>query len=257
MDIWNFINYLQCEQAALKERHEKLVNLVGEILEAVKHEELKRLHRKTSQFRCKYYNKGFCKEGNRCEFFHPQDNCQEFECSGQCSQGSSCKLRHPRKCRYWLRGDCWRLENCVYLHNEEDFDKENIQTVDEDEVMTVSDDDYESKSENEDKTDDINEEDKTKDINEEDKTNNINEEDKTNDINEGSRREITTDEILQMYENVEMIHKEGENGLTTDEILEMYATDDVDDKQPHLKSSSRKSKRKKSVSFEPTPQKSL
>ena len=93
--------------------------------------------------------------------------------------------------------------------------------------------------------------------NEEDNTNDINEEDKTNDINEDSRREITTDEILQMYENVEITHKEGENGLTTDEILEMYATDDVDDKQPYLKRSSRKSKQKKSVSFEPTPKKSL
>ena len=248
MDVWNFINYLQCEQAALKERHEKLVNLVGEILEAVKHEEWKRLHRKTSQFRCKYYNKGFCKEGNRCEFFHPQDNCQEFECSGQCSKGSSCKLRHPQKCRYWLRGDCWRLGTYVYLHKEEDFDKENIQTVDEDEVMTASEDDYESKSENENKTDDINEE---------DKTDNINEDDKTDDINEDFRREITTDEILQMYENVELIHKEGEIELTTDEILKMYETDVVDYKQPHLKRSSRKSKRKKSVLFEPTPLKSL
>jgi hypothetical protein len=93
-----------------------------------------------------------------------------------------------------LRGDCWRLETCVYLHNEEDFDKENIQTDNEDEVMFASDDDYESK--NEDKTDNIDEEDKTKDINEEDKSNNINEEDITNDINEDSRREITTDEIL-------------------------------------------------------------
>ena len=133
MDIWNFINYLQCEQAALKERHEKLVNLVGEILEAVKHKELK--------VRCKFYNRGFCKEGKRCTFFHPQDICHEYEYSGQCSQGSSCKLRHPRKCRYWLQGDCWRLETCVYFHKEEDFDRENRQTVEEDEEITVVDND--------------------------------------------------------------------------------------------------------------------
>ena len=33
MDVWNYLNYLQSEQAALKIKYEKLINFVGEILE--------------------------------------------------------------------------------------------------------------------------------------------------------------------------------------------------------------------------------
>ena len=47
-------------------------------------------------------------------------------------------------------------------------------------------------------------------------------EDRTDDdFNEDFRIEITTDEILEMYENVEMTHNEGRNKITTDEILKM------------------------------------
>ena len=54
-----------------------------------------------------------------------------------------------------------------------------------------------------------------------------------------------------------MTHNERDIKLTTDEILRMYATNDVDEKRPPLKRSSKKFNPKKSVSFEPTPQKSL
>ena len=46
MDVYNVINYLLYEQAELKEKHDKLLNLVREILEAVKDAEVKRLETK-------------------------------------------------------------------------------------------------------------------------------------------------------------------------------------------------------------------
>ena len=61
----------------------------------------------------------------------------------------------------------------------------------------------------------------------------------------------TTDEILLMYENVEINRKEGENEITTDEILKLYEPTESVEEQIPLKQSLRKTKRKKSVSFEP------
>ena len=68
-------------------------------------------------------------------------------------------------------------------NGEEDFDRENRQNDDEDEVMTAVGDVEIDESEIEDRTDD--------------------------DFNEDFRIEITTDKILEMYENVEMTHTEG------------------------------------------------
>ena len=46
MDVWNIMNHLHYEQLALKEKYEQLVSLVGEILKALKHAEIKRLESK-------------------------------------------------------------------------------------------------------------------------------------------------------------------------------------------------------------------
>ena len=141
--------------------------------------------------------------------------------------------RHPRKCRYWTKGVCWRLESCVYLHKEEDFNKENEKTVDADEEITEIADKELGKSNMED-------EEKTE-------LDYSDEENLLEDIGSGP----TTDEILLMYENVEINRKEGENEITTDEILKLYEPTESVEEQIPLKQSSRKTKRKKSVSFEP------
>jgi hypothetical protein len=190
----------------MKERHEKLVNLVHEIIEAIKQDELKRLEsiRRSTQTRCKYFNRGFCREESRCKFLHPSEVCHEFETSGRCSQGSRCSLRHPRKCRYWVRGDCWRLESCVYLHKEEDFNKEKEITVDADEEIIDGADMEIDKS----------------DMEDEEKTELDNSDEET--LFENFRTGPTTDEILKMYENVEINTKEGEIEISTEEILKLY-----------------------------------
>ena len=209
MDVWNYLNYLQSEQAALKMKYDKLNNFVEEILEALKQEEIKRLDTKERkiQSKCRYYNRGYCKEGERFSFFHSNEDCQEYIDSGNCSQGRRCWQRHPQKCKYWLRGKCWRQEACVYLHVEEcvgkvddenesvedsDGEKEDVECIGEENIADVNEqtmDDYQHR----------------------DTTNNI-------------IRDITTDEILKMYENIEIDLSNSEQ-ISTDEILKMYEID--------------------------------
>ena len=171
MDVWNIVNYLQCEQVALKEKYDRLISLVGNILEAVKNEEFKRLENrnKNCQSKCRYYNRGYCKEGRGCEFFHPSEEvCQEYCNFGSCSQGRSCRQRHFKRCRYWLKGNCWRDKTCVYLHKQEDFEKDK----------------------DEDETDDDNAKDQHEEF--------------SPYLTTDFPGEISTDEIIKMYENVEI-----------------------------------------------------
>ena len=50
--------------------------------------------------------------------------------------------RHPQKCRYWKKGNCWRKETCLYLHNDDDFNCERSdQSEHDDKVHDVHDDD--------------------------------------------------------------------------------------------------------------------
>ena len=130
-NIWNFVQYMQYEQAVLKDKYDKLLTFLAEILVKVKYDERMTNEPRT---RCRYYNKGYCKQGQQCTFLHPSDICDEHLCSGSCSKGQSCQPIHPRKCKHWLNGKCWRGDMCAYLHKREDLkkhaDKENISATD-------------------------------------------------------------------------------------------------------------------------------
>ena len=134
------VNYLYQEQAGLKQKYETVISLLGEVIETLKKEEMKLLNknRVKSQRRCRFYNRGFCKEGSVCSFFHPSENCKEFCTSGFCSKRESCLQRHPFQCKYWSKGYCWRKESCLYLHKKED--KPNASKIDE-EVSSLNEED--------------------------------------------------------------------------------------------------------------------
>ena len=138
MDLWNIVQYLQHEQVGLKQKYDQMVNIVSEIIKILKKEENKLVEnmKKKSMKRCKFDNRGFCKQGTSfCKFLHADRVCEEYFTSGSCSLGSSCQLRHPWKCRYWRRGYCWRSNDCVFLHKTEDLGKEsteNSNTVEDD-----------------------------------------------------------------------------------------------------------------------------
>ena len=65
MDLWNIVQYLQHEQVGLKQKYDQMVNIVSEIIKILKKEENKLVEnmKKKSMKRCKFDNRGFCKQG--------------------------------------------------------------------------------------------------------------------------------------------------------------------------------------------------
>ena len=49
---------------------------------------------------CRYYNRGFCRKLNNCEFSHPETVCEIF------NENKTCRIQNcnPKPCRYWGRG---------------------------------------------------------------------------------------------------------------------------------------------------------
>ena len=44
---------------------------------------------------CRYWNKGFCKEGNKCQFVHPKEDCTKHINKEKC-EDRQCEWRHRR-----------------------------------------------------------------------------------------------------------------------------------------------------------------
>ena len=72
---------------------------------------------KESKRKCRYFNRGYCKYGMNCKFFHSKVICNEYVEEGGC-QTTGCSKRHPRQCRYWTENPegCRRSDTCQYLH---------------------------------------------------------------------------------------------------------------------------------------------
>ena len=69
---------------------------------------------KTKSILCNFFNRGFCKEGSRCPFNHPKDDCQEH-LAERCHD-PWCKKRHRSICKHWLQGGCFLEQACEFLH---------------------------------------------------------------------------------------------------------------------------------------------
>ena len=77
----------------------------------------------TSNIRCRYFNKGYCKNIPDCYFDHTNEDCEQYIASGKCKD-ISCIKRHRKICKYWESKDgCYRGRDCEYLH--EDFGERN------------------------------------------------------------------------------------------------------------------------------------
>ena len=79
--------------------------------------------RKYSQKRCRYWNKGYCREGStKCAFSHPPDDCKQHLQEGRCSS-KGCGLRHRKICKFWRTSEgCFRQGRCQYLHENDPAD---------------------------------------------------------------------------------------------------------------------------------------
>ena len=69
---------------------------------------------------CRFDRIGYCRVGkDKCFFYHADETCEIYEELGFCFK-LVCQERHPRPCRYFRRGRCYRENECKYLHRRTD-----------------------------------------------------------------------------------------------------------------------------------------
>ena len=93
--------------------------------------------RSPSQKRCRYWNRGYCREGiSNCPFYHPPDDCGQHLQEGCCSS-QRCALRHRKRCKYFeTQAGCFRKGQCQYLHVD-DPARETVNTEIEEEITVI------------------------------------------------------------------------------------------------------------------------
>ena len=67
--------------------------------------------------KCRYYNRGHCRNKGGCEFVHPKEICKVY-LEGKRCEVKECLERHPKVCEYWLKSNsgCRREGFCDFLH---------------------------------------------------------------------------------------------------------------------------------------------
>ena len=248
-DFWlNMFHNLKQENVLLNEKYNELLQIVRKILETTKNDTNHRVENdrlKKSRIRCKFMNKGFCKEGSSCDFAHPEEDCQEHCSSGSCPQERICPYRHPNKCKFWISGNCWRGPSCVYLHNNEDFNCVELDAT----CENVSDVSKDNKRDEQNEHGNV-EKDDNEDENNDDSEVSNDGNDFAKKVHDGNTNTaeyvaeaLSTEEIIKMYENVEF--DVSKSKISTDDILKMYETDLVNEKPSKPMKSTRKLKNKK------------
>ena len=238
-DAWALLQQVVNEQNEMKEKFNYLLRVVVKLLEQKMEEEnnepqetFQRKKSLSKKFKCKFFNKGFCRDGIGCDFFHPEEDCQEFLETGLCPSRKYCPHRHPHQCRYWAKGECWRGETCVFQHKALDLAKENDSDDDDDEdVIQMNNEKDDSEYDSQPSTDTS-----------KDNADSVHGEDFRTEPDYG----LTTDEILELYENVELDDAEL---ISTEDIIKMYETDveEESDSAKDLYKVKKSSKRKKKV----------
>ena len=69
--------------------------------------------------KCRYNDRGFCRNQFECVYFHSEKICEKALSSGKCLKYKTCVQRNPKNCKHWM-GDtrgCLRGSECKYLHN--------------------------------------------------------------------------------------------------------------------------------------------
>ena len=72
------------------------------------------------QIKCVYYNRGYCKNKNKCQDYHPKEDCNITNC-----RYKECKYRHRKLCKYGE--ECYHNinDNCEYVHLNNDEKQQN------------------------------------------------------------------------------------------------------------------------------------
>ena len=78
---------------------------------------------------CKYQNRGYCRNRERCRYDHPKEDCDVFMLNRVC-RIQLCHLRHRRTCKYWKTEKCcFRGSFCQYFYLDTDkYEPKKTQT---------------------------------------------------------------------------------------------------------------------------------
>ena len=94
-----------------------IINTKNKVIESLKDNlnKDKNMEVQTSS-RCRYWNRGFCREGDKCHYIHKEEDCKEY-LKRQICEDRKCEGRHRRLCRYYNSPKgCYRKDSCQYLH---------------------------------------------------------------------------------------------------------------------------------------------
>ena len=71
-----------------------------------------------SKIKCRYEDKGSCKNKETCEYQHPKQICYAYSKFGRCQNSNRCQHRHPNGiCHQWKKhNECSRGRSCRYCH---------------------------------------------------------------------------------------------------------------------------------------------
>ena len=64
----------------------------------------------TEEIKCKFYDKGYCKKKDQCNYYHPTNDCEK------CENIKTCRLRHRIICRYGKYCYHNNVKACVFRH---------------------------------------------------------------------------------------------------------------------------------------------
>ena len=62
--------------------------------------------------KCEHFNKGYCKNKNKCSLKHPL-----AECAGDCEDKRVCPKRHQIPCKNGQECAFFATESCEFLHH--------------------------------------------------------------------------------------------------------------------------------------------
>ena len=68
---------------------------------------------KSKNKKCVNFDRGFCRHGEKCHYFHPEKN---KVCVDQTCPNLECNLRHPNPCKFGQRCYFLRTNECLFSH---------------------------------------------------------------------------------------------------------------------------------------------
>ena len=99
---------------AIKRIESEIQRYQHDKIEHSKDDSIKETRNKSNQ-KCRYFNRGHCRNKSECLFVHPSQICSTYLEEGKC-EVKTCASRHPKMCKWMRAATGCRRQNCDYLH---------------------------------------------------------------------------------------------------------------------------------------------